>query len=124
MFIVFVLQELSVLSDDTQITGLWPSNMIFSLERNANELEKLLKQNINDCLYFHSLNGVSLLTKLLSRILNGNKEKPTSLTDRANVRLTNLLQIMCSQKFDVSDYVIHSNNMILLLDILSHRINV
>lgn len=115
---------MNLLSGDTQITGQWPSNMVHSFERVVNELEKILRSDSKDSLYFYSLNGISLLTKLLSRILSGNKERPTSLTDRANAKLANIYEIICAQHFHISDYVLQSNNMLQILDILIHRINV
>ncbi|CAG2167004.1 unnamed protein product [Oppiella nova] len=119
-----IFKDLSTLSADTQITGHWPSNMTHSLERNLNELEKLFRgKGVTDSLYFHSLNGTQLLTKMLSRITNGTKERPTSLTDRSNAKLAAVYELVCSQHWDVSDYVLQSNLMMELLDILCHRIN-
>ncbi|CAG2120634.1 unnamed protein product, partial [Medioppia subpectinata] len=125
--------DLSALSADTQITGHWPTNMTHSLERNLNELEKLFRNNSGrpssggtgaaDSLYFHSLNGVQLLTKILSRIMNGTRERPTSLTDRSNQKLAALYELVCGQHLDVADYVLQSQHVIDLLDILCHRIN-
>jgi hypothetical protein len=116
---------LSTLSADTQITGQWPSNMIHSSERTLNELEKIFRQNCaNDSLFFYSLNGCQLLNKMLGRILNGTRERPTSLTDRANAKLAVVFELTCAQHLDVSDYVLQSNLMIELLDILQHRLNV
>ncbi|CAG2115852.1 unnamed protein product, partial [Medioppia subpectinata] len=128
-----LFKDLSALSADNQITGHWPTNMTHSLERNLNELEKLFRINSGrpssggtgaaDSLYFHSLNGVQLLTKMLSRIMNGTREKPTSLTDRSNAKLAELYELVCGQHLDVADYVLQSQHVIDLLDILCHRIN-
>ncbi|CAG2109371.1 unnamed protein product [Medioppia subpectinata] len=126
-----LFKDLSALSADTQITGHWPTNMTHSLERNLNELEKLFRNNSGgrpttgaaDSLYFHSLNGVQLLTKMLSRIMNGTRERPTSLTDRSNAKLAALYELVCGQHLDVADYVLQSQHVIDLLDILCHRIN-
>jgi hypothetical protein len=113
-----------MLSDDTQITGQWPSNMIHSLERNINELEKLFKNSVEDVIYFYSINGISTIIKLLSRILNGTIERPTSLTDRAYSRLANLYETLCIKHFEINNYTLQSNNILNLLDIIMHRINV
>ena len=119
-----LVKDLTGLSGDTQITGQWPTNMIHALERIVNELEKTLRlRSAADCLHFQSLNGTQLLTKLLSRIMNATRERPTSLTDRANQRLCSLFQVVCAQSVDVSDYVLQSRLIVDLLDILWHRIS-
>lgn len=95
------------------------------MERILNELEKIFRHNsTNDSQFFYSLNGIQLLTKMLARILNGTKERPTSLTDRANTKLATVYELICGQHLDVSDYVLQSNHMIELLDILLHRLTV
>ncbi|CAG2115145.1 unnamed protein product [Medioppia subpectinata] len=102
-------------------------------ERNLNELEKLFRNSSGcstngasgaaDFLYFHSLNGVQLLTKMLSQIMNGTRKRLTSLTDRSNAKLAVLYELVCGQHLDVADYVLQSQHVIDLLDILCHRIN-
>ena len=89
---------MTTLSADTRITGQWPQNMIQGLERMVTELEKMFKRkdSAKDCLHFQSVDGIQLLTKLLSRILNGTKERPTSLTDRANHKLCALFEVLCA----------------------------
>ncbi|CAG2107378.1 unnamed protein product [Medioppia subpectinata] len=60
---------------------------------------------------------------MLSRIMNGTRERPTSLTDRSNAKLAALYELVCGQHLDVADYVLQSQHVIDLLDILCHRIN-
>ncbi|CAG2121808.1 unnamed protein product, partial [Medioppia subpectinata] len=60
---------------------------------------------------------------MLSRIMNGTRERPTSLTDRSNAKLAALYELVCGQHLDVADYVLQSQHVIELLDILCHRIN-
>lgn len=99
--------------------------MIHSLERIITELEKIFgqKDSTKDCLYFQSVKGIHLLTNLLARIRNGTKERPTSLTDRANQKLCALFEVLCAQSLDISDYILQSQLIIDLLDIFWHRIN-
>ncbi|CAG2103004.1 unnamed protein product [Medioppia subpectinata] len=128
-FVLFS-QNLSTLSADNQITNHWSTKMTHSLERNLNELEILFCKNNGtlssggtgaaDYLYFHSLNGVQLLTKMLSRIMNGTRERLTSLTDL----LAAFYELLCGEHLDVPDNVLQSQLVIDLLDILCHRINV
>ncbi|CAG2120884.1 unnamed protein product, partial [Medioppia subpectinata] len=55
--------------------------------------------------------------------MNGTRERPTSLTDRSNAKLAALYELVCGQHLDVADYVLQSQHVIDLLDILCHRIN-
>lgn len=98
--------------------------MIRSVERAFSDFEKLCKSDQHHVNYFLSINGIPLLTKILSRILNGTTERPTSLTDNANNKLVSFYKYLFTESFDVCKYFLHSNNIIIMLDILYHRINV
>lgn len=98
--------------------------MVRTVERMLTDLERLCQNNQLHCEYFHSINGISLLTKLLSRILNGTNERPTSLTDSANTKLANFYKLLCTQSWSVCHYFLQSSNIISMLEILYHRLNV
>lgn len=98
--------------------------MVRSLERSLTELEKLFKMDSIHIQYFIHIDGIPLFTRILSRILNGTTERPTSLTDNANNKLVTLYKYLCMQQFDICKCFLLSNNIISMLEILYHRINV
>lgn len=121
---ITLFQELSTLHANDRISGQWSANMVRSVERMLSDLERLCQKNQQHTEYFHSINGISLLTKLLSRILNGTNERPTSLTDSANTKLANFYKLLCTQSWSICHFFLQSSNIISMLDILYHRLNV
>lgn len=119
-----IIKELSTLHANDRISGQWSANMVRSVERMLSDLERLCQKNQQHTEYFHSINGISLLTKLLSRILNGTNERPTSLTDSANTKLANFYKLLCTQSWSICHFFLQSSNIISMLDILYHRLNV
>ena len=117
-------KDLQSYSNDDKITGAWPSNMVQSVERIINELEKLLKNSNNEQLYLNTLNGLQLLCKLLSRIIQGTHERPTCLPDRVNVKLCNLILVACYGCQANSLYLLQSNCIMAIFDVFTHRCNV
>ncbi|KAJ6220990.1 hypothetical protein RDWZM_006802 [Blomia tropicalis] len=119
-----IIKDSSNLHSNESITGQWPTNMIRSLERMLSDLDRLFQSDSRNIEYFHSVNGIQLITQILSRILNGTTERPTSLTDNANNKLIALYQRACISSWDICDFFLNSTNIISLLDILFHRLNV
>lgn len=97
--------------------------MMRNFDRCLSELEKLFKSKVDNILYFYQLDGLTLLTKILSRILNGTSERPTSLSDNANNRLIALYTTICCSDFRICRQFIQSLNIISIIDIFLHRIN-
>lgn len=119
-----IIKELNMLNSNDRIIGQWPVNMIRNFERALSELEKLFNANTSNLFYFYVNDGLSLCTRLLSRILNGTAERPTSLTDNANNKLILLYQKLCMNSFQICRYFFQSQNIITVLEILYHRIDV
>ncbi|UXI19061.1 26S proteasome non-ATPase regulatory subunit 6 [Sarcoptes scabiei] len=118
-----LFKELIKLNSNDRISGQWPSDMIRNFDRCLSELEKLFKSKVDNILYFYQLDGLTLLTKILSRILNGTSERPTSLSDNANNRLIALYTTICCSDFRICRQFIQSLNIISIIDIFLHRIN-
>lgn len=119
-----LIKELTLLNGNNKIIGQWPVQMIRSCERSLTELNKLCNQSENNVNYFNSVDGLQLLTKLFSRVLNGTAERPTSLTDSANDKLANVYQTMCLNSRSVCKYFVQSSNIVAMLDIFYYRTKV
>lgn len=119
-----LIKELATLNANDKIQGPWPHDMVRTVERSVTELSKLCNQYPSRAECFVSLGGRKILTGLLSRILSGNAERPTSLTNAANVRLLGLYQLICEASRTNRQDFLHSSDVITMLDIFYHRINV
>ncbi|OTF73523.1 hypothetical protein BLA29_001194 [Euroglyphus maynei] len=119
-----IIKDLGTLNSNDKISGQWPIDMIRSLERFLFELDKLFKNDSQCSLYFYRIGGLSLFTKILSRIMNSSAERPTSLTDNANNKLIALYrQLLCGSDFRICRYFFRSQNIITVQEIFYHRIN-
>ena len=119
-----IIKDLGTLNSNDRISGQWPIDMIRSFERFLFELDKLFKTNSLNALYFYRIGGLSLFTKILSRIMNSSAERPTSLTDNANTKLIVLYRQLCRSDFRICRYFFRSQNIITVQEIFYHRINV
>lgn len=122
--LVRLIKELTTLNANDKIQGAWPHDMVRTVERSMGELYKLCNQYPARAESFVTLGGRKVLTGLLSRILAGTAERPTSLTNPANVRLLGLYQLICGASRTNRQDFLHSGDVITMLDIFYHRINV
>lgn len=121
-----IIKDINALNTDDKISGLWPTNMVHSLNRHLNSIDKLLRDSFDDQAIFASPNvkGIECLEKLLNRLLLGTNEKPASFPDKTFIQILNLYSTICAKNMRLCKYVFETNRLLSLLDCFLHRLNV
>ncbi|KAL1435401.1 hypothetical protein MTO96_000078 [Rhipicephalus appendiculatus] len=108
----------------SQGQGPWDSALVSSLDRALGELERTLMMGgcpEGDTL--RALGGLTCLTELLSCLFKSTAELQPVVPPRCLVRACNVLKISCEKSPTNCDYLVLSNRVGFLLDILVHRLN-
>lgn len=108
----------------SQGQGPWDSALVSSLDRALGELERTLMMGgcpEGDTL--RALGGLTCLTELLGCLFKSTAELQPVVPPRCLVRACNVLKISCEKSPTNCDYLVLSNRVGFLLDILVHRLN-
>ncbi|XP_075721225.1 SCAPER domain-containing protein short spindle 3 isoform X2 [Rhipicephalus microplus] len=108
----------------SQGQGPWESALVSSLDRALGELERTLMMGgcpEGDTL--RSLGGLTCLTDLLGCLFKATAELQPVVPPRCLVRACIVLKISCEKSPTNCDYLVLSNRVGFLLDILVHRLN-
>ncbi|CAN8004937.1 unnamed protein product, partial [Ixodes hexagonus] len=108
----------------SQGQGPWEGALVSSLDRALGELERTLSiGNAVDADILCHLGGFSSLMELLGCILKATAELPTVVPSRCLVRACAVLKVACEKSASNCSYLVLSNRVGVLLDILTHRLN-
>ncbi|XP_077514235.1 SCAPER domain-containing protein short spindle 3 isoform X2 [Amblyomma americanum] len=108
----------------SQGQGPWDSALVSSLDRALGELERTLTLGGSpEGDTFRALGGLTCLTELLGCLFKSNAELQPVVPPRCLVRACNVLKISCEKSHTNCDYLVLSNRVGYLLDILAHRLN-
>uniref|UniRef100_A0A1E1XCA7 U1-type domain-containing protein n=1 Tax=Amblyomma aureolatum TaxID=187763 RepID=A0A1E1XCA7_9ACAR len=108
----------------SQGQGPWDSALVSSLDRALGELERTLTLGGSpEGDTFRALGGPTCLTELLGCLFKSNAELQPVVPPRCLVRACNVLKISCEKSHINCDYLVLSNRVGYLLDILAHRLN-
>lgn len=108
----------------SQGQGPWDSALVSSLDRALGELERTL--TLGGCPEgdtLRALGGLTCLTELLGCLFKSTAELQPVVPPRCLVRACNVLKISCEKSPTNCDYLVLSNRVGFLLDILVHRLN-
>lgn len=108
----------------SQGQGPWDGALVSSLDRALGELERTLTLGggpEGDTL--RALGGLTCLTELLGCLFKSTAELQPVVPPRCLVRACNVLKISCEKSPTNCDYLVLSNRVGFLLDILVHRLN-
>ncbi|XP_049270132.1 S phase cyclin A-associated protein in the endoplasmic reticulum-like [Rhipicephalus sanguineus] len=108
----------------SQGQGPWDSALVSSLDRALGELERTLMMGgcpEGDTL--RALGGLTCLTELLGCLFKSTAELQPVVPPRCLVRACTVLKISCEKSPTNCDYLVLSNRVGFLLDILVHRLN-
>ncbi|XP_054932953.1 S phase cyclin A-associated protein in the endoplasmic reticulum isoform X4 [Dermacentor andersoni] len=108
----------------SQGQGPWDAALVSSLDRALGELERTLTLGggpEGDTL--RALGGLTCLTELLGCLFKSTVELQPVVPPRCLVRACNVLKISCEKSPTNCDYLVLSNRVGFLLDILVHRLN-
>lgn len=104
--------------------GPWDGALVSGLDRALGELERaLVVGGAADADALCHLGGFSSLMELLGCILKATAELPTVVPSRCLVRACVVLRIACEKSDASCSYLVLSNRVGVLLDILTHRLN-
>ncbi|KAG0418407.1 hypothetical protein HPB47_004872, partial [Ixodes persulcatus] len=104
--------------------GPWDGALVSGLDRALGELERtLVVGSAADADALCHLGGFSSLMELLGCILKATAELPTVVPSRCLVRACVVLRIACEKSDANCSYLVLSNRVGVLLDILTHRLN-
>lgn len=108
----------------SQGQGPWDSALVSSLDRALGELERTLTLGGSpEGDTFRALGGLTCLTELLGCLFKSNAELQPVVPLRCLVRACSVLKISCEKSHTNCDYLVLSNRVGYLLDILAHRLN-
>ncbi|CAH0390523.1 unnamed protein product [Bemisia tabaci] len=109
----------------TQGVGLWPDNAITLLERNLNELCRIFdKKESADQSIFRELQGFTCLSNLLDLAICVPKSMFSFLPLKCFVTIATTYLYACQNSIENSKFVLLSNKIALLLDVLYNRLNI
>ncbi|KAL3184347.1 hypothetical protein MRX96_022963 [Rhipicephalus microplus] len=108
----------------SQGQGPWESALVSSLDRALGELERtLMMGGCSEGDTLCSLGGLTCLTDLLGCLFKATAELQPVVPPRCLVRACTVLKISCEKSPTNCDYLVLSNRVGFLLDILVHRLN-
>ncbi|KAH9369975.1 hypothetical protein HPB48_001852 [Haemaphysalis longicornis] len=108
----------------SQGQGPWEGALVSSLDRALGELERTLTLGgspESDSL--RALGGIGGLSELLECLFKSTAELQPVVPPRCLVRACTVLKMSCEKSYTNCDYVVLSNRVGYLLDILTHRLN-
>ncbi|XP_033609551.1 S phase cyclin A-associated protein in the endoplasmic reticulum isoform X3 [Cryptotermes secundus] len=109
----------------SQGKGQWPNTAITSLERALCDISRILdKQNSLDQMAFQALNGFATLSSILNLALDVPLNMASYLPPKSFVTTCNAYNLACRNHATNSKYVLFSNKISTVLDLLLHRLTV
>lgn len=108
----------------SQGQGPWEGALVSSLDRALGELERtLMLGGSPESDSLRALNGIGCLSELLECLFKSTAELQPVVPPRCLVRACTVLKMSCEKSHTNCDYVVLSNRVGYLLDILTHRLN-
>uniref|UniRef100_A0A1B6E2L9 S phase cyclin A-associated protein in the endoplasmic reticulum N-terminal domain-containing protein n=1 Tax=Clastoptera arizonana TaxID=38151 RepID=A0A1B6E2L9_9HEMI len=108
----------------SQGIGQWPNNAITLLERSLAEINRILeKQNALDQKVFKDLNGFNTLLNILNLALDIPKNKISYLPPKCFLTTCTVFSSACVNNGENSRFVMLTNKIALVLDLLLCRLN-
>ncbi|XP_054277769.1 S phase cyclin A-associated protein in the endoplasmic reticulum [Macrosteles quadrilineatus] len=108
----------------SQGQGQWPDNSITLLERNLAETVRMLEKQIEqDQIVFKELNGFTTLSNILNLALDIPKNMSPYLPPKCFLTTCTVYSLACINHPENSRFVIFSNKIALVLDLLLNRLN-
>ncbi|XP_069682477.1 S phase cyclin A-associated protein in the endoplasmic reticulum isoform X2 [Periplaneta americana] len=109
----------------SQGKGQWPNTAITSLERALGDINRILdRQNVLDQMAFQALNGFSTLSNILNLALDVPLNMAPYLPQKCFVTTCTTYNLACRNHAVNSKYVLFSNKVSTILDLLLHRLTV
>ncbi|XP_049963101.1 S phase cyclin A-associated protein in the endoplasmic reticulum isoform X1 [Schistocerca serialis cubense] len=108
---------------NTQGKGQWPNNAVTALERALGEVNRILsKQNTLDQLAFQALNGFTVLSNMLNLAMDVPPNMAPYLSSKCYVTVCTSYTLACQANEVNCKYVLFSNKVSTVLDLLHHRL--
>lgn len=104
--------------------GQWPNNAITQLERSLSEINRILeKKNSADQMVFRELNGFTNLNNILNLGLDVAKNMSPYIPPKCFVTTCTAYSLACQDNTDNARFVILTNKIILVLDLLHKQLD-
>ncbi|XP_039275992.1 S phase cyclin A-associated protein in the endoplasmic reticulum [Nilaparvata lugens] len=109
----------------SQGQGQWPNNAITQLERSLAEINRILTKKIAaDQMVFRELNGFTILNNILNLGLDVAKNMKPYIPPKCLVTTCTSYLLACQENADNSKYVILSDKITLVLDLLQKQLDI
>ncbi|RZF44184.1 hypothetical protein LSTR_LSTR003824 [Laodelphax striatellus] len=109
----------------SQGQGQWPNNAITQLERSLAEINRILSKKIAaDQMVFRELNGHTILNNILNLGLDVAKNMKPYIPPKCLVTTCTSYFLACQENADNSKYVILSDKITLVLDLLQKQLDI
>ncbi|XP_046858949.1 S phase cyclin A-associated protein in the endoplasmic reticulum-like isoform X2 [Xenia sp. Carnegie-2017] len=108
-----------------QSTGPWAANRVAALERSLSELSRLMEGNVEaDQVTFCNLGGLSTLSRILLQIEFSSGTQKSFLPIKTLCSVVSVMTIACVKCFENCWYVLLSNKLTVVVDLLAHNLAV
>ncbi|XP_068081995.1 S phase cyclin A-associated protein in the endoplasmic reticulum [Anabrus simplex] len=109
----------------SQGKGQWPNNAVTGLERSLGEMNRILsKKNSPDQTAFQALNGFTILSNILGLAMDVPSNMAPYLPPKCFVTCCTTYSLACEEHVENCRYVLFSNKVSTILDLLLHRLSV
>ncbi|XP_064608297.1 S phase cyclin A-associated protein in the endoplasmic reticulum-like isoform X2 [Liolophura sinensis] len=106
-------------------TGPWPQNRVTALDRALGEIIRILDKKVQgDQITFCRLGGLTSLCRLLMLLNRSNASLPPVIPPKSLVLVCNAFKFSCKGCYDNCHYMLFSNKVGTLVDLLIHQLSV
>lgn len=118
-----ILAKIKSLINDNPPKQQWPRDVVLTLDRSINQLNKFSSDEVKDLIYLYQCDVLPVLVSILLPLLDVLKDKLPPLPEKTYINIFKLLENICSNQPEICYYLLSSTLITSLLDILAHRLN-
>nr|XP_033776687.1 S phase cyclin A-associated protein in the endoplasmic reticulum isoform X2 [Geotrypetes seraphini] len=109
-----------------QDSGSWANNKVSALDRTLGEIARILeKQNLADQIAFQAAGGLAALEQVLQVVILGSNHNAASrIPHKSLCNTVNVYSLVCNNCKENCSYVLFSNKITLLVDLLMHQLTI
>ncbi|XP_074649946.1 S phase cyclin A-associated protein in the endoplasmic reticulum-like isoform X2 [Tubulanus polymorphus] len=108
-----------------QSSGPWPQNRVSALDRALGEISRILEKKVAvDQNTFRICGGIPIVCNILSVIENSSLTLPPVIPNKSLILACNVLRFACKGSYENCHYMLFSNKIALITDLLAHRLEI
>ncbi|ELT92650.1 hypothetical protein CAPTEDRAFT_90932, partial [Capitella teleta] len=120
-----LVKDLVKYVSSTHDTGPWPQNKAHALDRALGEIARTLDKKVtNDPIVLKNAGGLTALCRILMVIADSSNDMAPVIPQKSLLLACSVLKSCCKGVVDNCQYMLFSNKISLLIDLLSHQLDV